>query len=154
MMQGRRIFENAQLHVVAGGARAGGLGPVDADLPAGGNGIGKHAGLECRVAPRLCNQPRARGRPDRFGPLGELPVILGGEQALLDRQLAYGDLQNLEIGYFVDHRRRWMLVVPPSSSWSCECCMLCTPQLAVDQPPTGSSQRSGNSVCNVSFSNG
>ena len=110
-MQGRRIFEYAQLHVVAGGAGAGGLGPVDADLPAGSDGIGKHAGLECRVGPRLCDQPRAPRRPDGFGPLGKLPMIFGGEQALLDRQLANRDFQYLEIGNFIDHRRRWMVVI-------------------------------------------
>jgi hypothetical protein len=37
-------------------------------------------------------------------------VVLGGKQALLDRQLSNGDLQDLEIGNFIDHRRRFMVV--------------------------------------------
>ena len=61
--------------------------------------------------PRLGDQPRAGGRPDGFGPLGKLPVIVGGEQALLERQLANSDFQYLEVGNFIDHRRRWMVVI-------------------------------------------
>ena len=28
-----------------------------------------------------------------------------------DRQFANGDLQYLEVGNFIDHRRRWMVVI-------------------------------------------
>ncbi len=37
-------------------------------------------------------------------------MIVGGEKALLDCQLANSDFQYLEIGNFIDHRRRWMVV--------------------------------------------
>ena len=37
-------------------------------------------------------------------------MILGSKQAVLDRKLAHSDLQDLEVRYFVHHRRRFMLV--------------------------------------------
>src|SRR6266566_8390741 len=37
-------------------------------------------------------------------------MILRGEEAVLDRKLPHGDLQNLEVSYLFDHRRRFMIV--------------------------------------------
>ena len=37
-------------------------------------------------------------------------MIFGGEQALLDRQLANGQFEDFEVGNLIDHRRRRMVV--------------------------------------------
>ena len=37
-------------------------------------------------------------------------MVLGGKKAVLDRQLAHGNLQNLIIRYFFHHRRRRMFM--------------------------------------------
>ena len=41
-------------------------------------------------------------------------MIFGGEQAFLDRQFTDSQFQNFEVGNFVDHRRRGMIVAPVS----------------------------------------
>jgi hypothetical protein len=110
MMQCRRIFEDTQIHVIACGAGAGGFGPVDADFTAGRGRVGQQPRLERGIAPRFCNQPRACGRSDLLGPLGKFAMIFGGEQALLDRQLANCYFNHFEIGNFVDHRGRRVVV--------------------------------------------
>ena len=154
VVQRRRVFQDAQLHVVARRALAGRFGPVDPDLAAGGDAIAQDTGLERRIGPRLRDEAGAACRSDLFSPLGEFPVILGGKQTLLDRQLAHGDFENFEVAYFLHHRRGWMAVVAVAvvvrlrHRWSLYCVS------GFDHSPAGSSQRSGSSVCSVSFSNG
>jgi len=90
-------------------------------------------------------------------------VILGGEKATLDRQLTHGNLQNLIVRDFFHHRRGWMFmavviaVVVVRVSFA-----HLTPSLSYMFPvffdssrsQAGSNQCSGDSVCNVSLSNG
>src|SRR5579875_248 len=109
MMQGRRIFEDTQVHVIAGGAEAGGLCPIDPDLLTGVDRILHQPRFERRVGPSLGYQARAGGRSDRFGPLGKPAMIFSGKQAVFDCEFAYRDLEHLEVGDFFHHRRRGML---------------------------------------------
>src|SRR5882672_12862318 len=113
MMQPRRIFEHAKIHVVAWGAEPGGLRPVDADLLAGVDAIDQETRLETGVCPCLRDQARAGGWSDRLGPFGEPAMILRGKEAMLDRKLPHGNLQNLEVSYFFHRRRRFMIVAIP-----------------------------------------
>src|SRR6266480_97229 len=103
-MQRRRVFQDAQLHIVA-----------------------------------------RRALADLFGPFGEFPVILGGKQALLDRQLAHRNFENFEVAYFLDHWRGWMSMVAVfvrlRHGWSFYRVS------GFHQSTAGSSQRSGSSVC-------
>src|SRR6516165_2894408 len=110
MMQCRRIFEYAKIRVVARRAESGRLRPVDADLLAGFGAVLQETGLEGGVRPCFGDQARARSRTDGFGPFGEFPVVLRGEEAMLDRKLSHGDLKNLIVGYFFHHRRGFVLV--------------------------------------------
>ena len=104
MVHGRGVREDLERGEVAGRAEAGGLEPVDADLLARGHRLGERQRLEVGVEPRTGDQSRGRGRPDLLGELGELAVVRGGEDALLDAELAQRDLQDLEVGDLVDHR--------------------------------------------------
>src|SRR5947208_2353689 len=79
-----------------------------------------------------------------FGPFGESAVIFGGEQTLVDRQFANGDFQYLEVGNFIDHRRRRMVVIAVGIAVTVRVLHALYSQLAFDQSLTGSSQRSGN----------
>ena len=63
------------------------------------------------VEPRLGHQTGSGRRADLLGELGEEAVFLGGEDALLDAQLAQRDLQDLEVGDLVDHRLDGPVVV-------------------------------------------
>ena len=81
-----------------------------------------------------------------LGELGELVVIIGGEQPLLDAQLANRDLECLEIADFVDHGGGGVVAV-----------MVIVRHLAIpfrvsaQTDYAGSSQRSENSVCKESL---
>src|SRR5207237_3342953 len=92
-------------------ALPGRFGPVNPDVAASGDGIGQDTGLERRIGPSLRDETGAACRSDLFGPFGEFPVILGGKQALLDRQLAHRNFENFEVAYFLDHWRGWMTMV-------------------------------------------
>src|SRR5713226_1110471 len=113
MMQPRRIFEHAKIHVVAWGAEPGGLRPVDADLLAGLDAVLQETRLETGVRPCLRDQAGARGRSDRLGPFGEPAMVLRGKQAMLDRKLPHGNLQNLEVSDLFHRWRRYMIVAIP-----------------------------------------
>src|SRR5260370_30175496 len=81
-------------------------------------------------------------------------MIFRGKEAMLDRKLPHGNLQNLEVSYLFHRWRRFMSVAVPAVF---VCCLhvqsfLISSDHSLSQ--TGSSQRSENSVCNVSFSDG
>src|SRR5260370_23705288 len=154
MMQPRRIFEHAKIHVVAWGAEAGGLRPVDADLIAGLDAILEETRHETGVCPCLRDQARARGRSDRLGPFREPAMILRGKEAMLDRKLPHGNLQNLEVSYLFHRWRRFMCVAVPAVFVCCLHLRSFLISSAHGLPQTASTPRSGNSVCHISFHNG
>ncbi len=81
-------------------------------------------------------------------------ILRGKNEAMLDRKLPHGNLQNLEVSYLFHRWRRFMIVAAPGVFVRC----LHVPSFSISADhglsQTGSSQRSGNSVCNVSFSDG
>ena len=92
-------------------------------------------------------------------------MVLGGEQTLFDRQLAHRDFEDFEVADFLDHRRGGMEVVAMVVAMVVVMIVAVVvigrlghlsfvPVPASGQSPAGSSQRSGSSVCSVSFSNG
>src|SRR5262249_18023510 len=147
-------FERTEIHVITRRAEPGGFRPVDADLLAGPGAVFQKARLEGGVCPCLGDQTGARGRSDRLGPFCEPAMILRGKEAILDRKLPQCNFENFEVSYFFHRWRRFMLMAAASVF----VCCLHVPSLPVSSDPdqfqTGSSHRSGSSVCNVSFSHG
>lgn len=84
-MQRRRVLEYVKGSEVARSAETGRLHPVDSYLPAGGDRVLECQLLEIRIDPCLCDEPGGRRRSELLDVLGVAPVILGGEQPLLDR---------------------------------------------------------------------
>src|SRR5258707_2057919 len=97
MMQPRRIFEHAKIHVVAWGAEPGGLRPVDADVLAGLDAILQETRVEAGVCPCLRDQARARGGSDWIRPIGEPSMIFRGKEAMLDRKLPHSNRPRLAV---------------------------------------------------------
>src|SRR5258708_23867328 len=64
MMQPRRIFEHAKIHVVARGAEPGGFRPVDADLLAGLDAVLQETRLETGVHAFATKREPAAGPTD------------------------------------------------------------------------------------------
>jgi hypothetical protein len=46
-------------------------------------------------------------------------MVLGGEQAALDRQLTHGNLKNLVVRYLFHHRRSFVIVVVMGVATAC-----------------------------------
>ncbi len=74
-------------------------------------GSASASALEVGIEPGAGHQSGRGGRTDLLGELGEAAVLLGGEDALLDAQLAQRDLEDLEVGDLVDHRLDGAVVV-------------------------------------------
>jgi hypothetical protein len=70
------------------------------------DGVGHHQLLVLGVQPGLGHHARGRRGADVLGELGELAVVLGGEQALFDANFANRDFERLEVADFVHHRAR------------------------------------------------
>src|SRR5271165_3144909 len=110
----------------------------------------EEARIESWVCPCFGDQAGARSWSNCFGPFGEFPVVLRGKKAVLDRELTNCNLQNLIVSDFFHHWGGWMIVAI-IVVLVCHCVL---PPSRPGQLPTGSSQRSGDSVCKVSLSNG
>ena len=74
-------------------------------------GVGQRQLLEVGVEPGRGHQAGGGSGADLFGELGESPMVLGGENALLDAQFAQCDLEDLEVGDLVHHRCDGAVVV-------------------------------------------
>ena len=159
VVQGRVIFEDTKIHVVAGRAGAGGFFPVDADFHAGRDCVGEDALLEFRIGPGFGNETRASRGPDLLCPLSKFTMVVRGEQAFFDREFADGNFEDFEVSDFLDHWRgrvlvQAVMVVVVVVIMIVRLWHAFSPAVWCDQLLMGSSQRSGNSVCSVSFSKG
>ncbi len=143
-MQRGSVREDLECREVTGRAEPGRFHPVDADLLARGHRLGESELLELGVEPRLGDQVSGGCGTDLLGELGEVAMLLGGENPLLDAQFTQRDLEYLEVGDFVHHGLDRPIVIVICGRGRETCVYFLSCYLAA------SSHRSGSSVRRVS----
>ena len=111
VMHAGRVFEDAQIGVIARRAKSRRIEVIDADRLAGSNRIGHHQLLVLGIEPGFGNHACRRRGADVLGELGEFAVIFGGEQAFLDANFAYRNFECLEVADFIHQRGRSVVIV-------------------------------------------